>query len=180
MDESLLKKLLPDIRGLIDPKAEQRVYLAFRQVYEYFDTQTKKLQDTIDQKLSTQAANIAQQSQLVNGFATQLIGIQNQTNPLATLGSGNLSNFTVAAGGNLTGGGTVNTNGQTVTLALSNTPSVTTVTISGAKMSAGNGTPEGAVVGSIGDLFLRRDGGAATTLYVKESGAATNTGWIPK
>jgi hypothetical protein len=53
-------------------------------------------------------------------------------------------------------------------------------TVAGAKISAGSGTPEGSVVGSVGDLFLRRDGGAGTTLYVKESGAATNTGWAAK
>jgi hypothetical protein len=44
----------------------------------------------------------------------------------------------------------------------------------------GKGTPESAVVGNVGDLFLRLDGGASTTLYVKESGAGTNTGWVAK
>jgi hypothetical protein len=34
------------------------------------------------------------------------------------------------------------------------------------------------VLGTKGDMFLRTDGGAGTTLYVKESGTATNTGWI--
>ena len=43
----------------------------------------------------------------------------------------------------------------------------------------GNGTPEGAVTADIGSLFLREDGGASTTLYVKESGTG-NTGWIAK
>ena len=43
-----------------------------------------------------------------------------------------------------------------------------------------SGTPEGAVVGSVGDIALRVDGGAGTTLYVKESGAGTNTGWVGK
>lgn len=44
----------------------------------------------------------------------------------------------------------------------------------------GAGTPEGAVIGDIGAVYMRTDGGANTTLYVKESGAATNTGWIAK
>jgi|688.fasta_scaffold00761_54 hypothetical protein len=43
----------------------------------------------------------------------------------------------------------------------------------------GSGTPEGAVTASVGTLFLRTDGGANTTLYVKESGAG-NTGWAAK
>lgn len=47
-------------------------------------------------------------------------------------------------------------------------------------ISAGAGTPESAVVGRIGDIFMRTDGGSSTTLYVKESGADTNTGWTAK
>lgn len=42
------------------------------------------------------------------------------------------------------------------------------------------GTPEGAVVGSRGQLALRLDGGATTVLYVKTSGDGTNTGWTAK
>lgn len=47
----------------------------------------------------------------------------------------------------------------------------------GATLYTGTGTPEGAQVGAVGDLFCRTDGGAGTTLYIKESGAG-NTGWI--
>jgi hypothetical protein len=43
----------------------------------------------------------------------------------------------------------------------------------------GAGTPEGAVIAPVGSLFTRTDGGAGTTLYVKESGAG-NTGWVAK
>lgn len=43
----------------------------------------------------------------------------------------------------------------------------------------GPGTPEGSITGVVGDLYTRTDGGAGTTLYVKESGAG-NTGWIGK
>ena len=43
----------------------------------------------------------------------------------------------------------------------------------------GTGTPEGAVTAPVGSLFTRTDGGANTTLYVKESGAG-NTGWVAK
>ena len=44
----------------------------------------------------------------------------------------------------------------------------------------GTGSPEAAVVGSIGDTYRRRDGGAGTSTYVKESGNGTNTGWVAK
>lgn len=43
----------------------------------------------------------------------------------------------------------------------------------------GSGTPEGAVTAPIGAIFHRTDGGAATSFYVKESGAG-NTGWVAK
>ncbi len=44
----------------------------------------------------------------------------------------------------------------------------------------GTGSPEGAVAAPVGSLFLRTNGGTSTTLYVKETGAATNTGWVAK
>jgi len=49
-----------------------------------------------------------------------------------------------------------------------------------AKVLRGAGSPEGAVVAKVGTLYARTDGGANTTLYVKESGDNTNTGWIAK
>lgn len=44
---------------------------------------------------------------------------------------------------------------------------------------AGSGSPEGAITAPVGSLFLRMDGGAGTTLYVKQSGTG-NTGWVGK
>lgn len=43
----------------------------------------------------------------------------------------------------------------------------------------GAGVPEGALAAPVGSLFLRTDGGASTTLYVKTSGTG-NTGWTAK
>lgn len=43
----------------------------------------------------------------------------------------------------------------------------------------GTGTPESAQGAGIGSLYVRTDGGAVTTLYVKESGTGT-TGWVAK
>jgi hypothetical protein len=48
-----------------------------------------------------------------------------------------------------------------------------------ATLSSGTGTPEGAVFAPVGSLFTRTDGGAATSLYVKETGTG-NTGWVGK
>jgi len=49
----------------------------------------------------------------------------------------------------------------------------------GPTITSGTGTPEGIVTAAIGSLFMRSDGGAGTSLYVKESGTG-NTGWIGK
>lgn len=43
----------------------------------------------------------------------------------------------------------------------------------------GAGSPEGVVTAPVGSLYTRSDGGANTTLYVKESGAG-DTGWVAK
>jgi hypothetical protein len=48
-----------------------------------------------------------------------------------------------------------------------------------AKVTVGSGSPEGVVTAKIGSLYSRLDGGANTTLYVKESGSS-NTGWVAK
>lgn len=45
--------------------------------------------------------------------------------------------------------------------------------------TSGSGTPEGAVTAPVGSLYTRTNGGAGTTLYVKESGSG-NTGWVAK
>lgn len=44
----------------------------------------------------------------------------------------------------------------------------------------GSGNPNGTVTASPPAIYLNRSGGAGTTLYVKESGAATSAGWIGK
>ena len=44
----------------------------------------------------------------------------------------------------------------------------------------GVGSPEAAVVAGVGSYYFRTDGGAGTTLYIKESGTGTNTGWVAK
>jgi hypothetical protein len=44
---------------------------------------------------------------------------------------------------------------------------------------SGIGSPETKVVAPVGRLYTRTDGGAGTTLYVKESGTGA-TGWVAK
>jgi hypothetical protein len=45
---------------------------------------------------------------------------------------------------------------------------------------AGSGSPQGVVAAPVGSLYTRTDGGASTTLYVKESGGSSDTGWVAK
>jgi hypothetical protein len=48
-----------------------------------------------------------------------------------------------------------------------------------AAIYSGTGSPEGTVSAGKGSIYLRQDGSANTTLYVKESGAASS-GWVAK
>lgn len=43
----------------------------------------------------------------------------------------------------------------------------------------GTGSPEGVVFGSPGDVFQQTDGVYGTTLWLKQTGSVTNTGWNP-
>lgn len=45
--------------------------------------------------------------------------------------------------------------------------------------TSGAGTPEGSVTAPVGSLYTRTDGGAATVLYIKETGSGS-TGWVAK
>ena len=54
------------------------------------------------------------------------------------------------------------------------------IEVGDAKIRSGTLTPEGRLPGNIGDLFLRTDGSTSTTLYVKQSGTNTTTGWVAK
>jgi hypothetical protein len=49
----------------------------------------------------------------------------------------------------------------------------------GMYVTSGTGTPEGVVTAGKGSLYLRSDGGAGTSMYIKESGTG-NTGWVAK
>ncbi len=44
----------------------------------------------------------------------------------------------------------------------------------------GTGSPENVVAAPPGTVYRNLSGGAVTTLYVKESGASTATGWTAK
>lgn len=58
--------------------------------------------------------------------------------------------------------------------------SVPSLLLNGSQILNGTGSPNGAVTGNPGDLYLNTSGGAGTTLYVKESGTNSNTGWVGK
>ncbi len=47
------------------------------------------------------------------------------------------------------------------------------------KIYSGFGTPEGNVVAGVGSVYMRKDGGAGTSTYIKESGTGA-TGWAAK
>lgn len=47
------------------------------------------------------------------------------------------------------------------------------------KFVKGYGTPENNIAAGVGSVYLREDGGASATLYIKESGTG-DTGWVAK
>jgi hypothetical protein len=51
--------------------------------------------------------------------------------------------------------------------------------VAGNYLTSGTGSPQGVITATVGSLYVRTDGGANTTLYVKESGTG-NTGWVAK
>lgn len=44
----------------------------------------------------------------------------------------------------------------------------------------GSGSPEGVVAAPVGAVYHRTDGGTGTSLYVKETGTTTSSGWVAK
>lgn len=50
----------------------------------------------------------------------------------------------------------------------------------GGLIYAGTGAPENRVPAPVGATYHRRDGGAGSSFYVKESGGAGKTGWVAK
>jgi hypothetical protein len=106
-------------------------------------------------------------------------GTQNITNTGTIQATGNIT----STGGNITSAGNYTAQGLGQGIVHCSNVGVfsssSTITISGCTIRAGAGTPEGVVTAAMGSLFLRTDGGASTTLYVKTSGAG-NTGWTAK
>lgn len=77
------------------------------------------------------------------------------------VGSSSVQKFSVNGGGNMELSGTVSPGGTQV------------------KWTSGTGTPEGVLTAAVGSMYTRTDGGAGTTLYIKESGTSS-TGWVAK
>lgn len=48
------------------------------------------------------------------------------------------------------------------------------------RFKSGAVAPEGVVTANVGCQYICTAGGAGTTLYLKESGDGTNTGWAAK
>lgn len=107
----------------------------------------------------------------------------------------NISNFAVGDWINLDNSGyslylrVESISGSTITVQTNLNITETAVKINSAKLVevrdtiqkiyTGTGAPENAVSADVGSIFLRTDGGASTTFYVKESGTG-DTGWVAK
>jgi hypothetical protein len=121
-------------------------------------------------------STVASYAQIRNGGGVIYFGLENLAG--TTLGTG------VAYGTALLAPTTFTVQIASVTkMTLSSTTATFAgaVSVSGtaATFTSGTGSPESVKTAPVGSLYTRTDGGASTTLYVKESGAG-NTGWIAK
>jgi len=48
------------------------------------------------------------------------------------------------------------------------------------RLFVGAGSPENVIAADKGAIFLRTDGGSATSIYIKTADAGLNTGWTAK
>ena len=92
-----VKDYLPQLRGMLDARVENILYLAFLRVYEYVNAKVELINKQAE---ITTRENINRTTELVNNFATELITKSGSgNNPLQTLGSGAVTS--VAATGNV-------------------------------------------------------------------------------
>lgn len=79
--EEELKGLLPNIRGLVEPRAEQRLYEAFRRIYEFMIFKLTEQQKDFDNKIASIASsantninNLINANSLVGAYSQPLVG----------------------------------------------------------------------------------------------------------
>lgn len=142
--------------------------------------------------ISASGVNAAQGVQIRNGVIELAgAGATTVTKNIDIFGNGsadfavnNFNNLTLDGGNqvNIISSGQVQTSAPTTILGSGASPIVQLV---GSELQfdgddvdiiAGSGIPEGAITASPGSLFLRNDGGAGNSVWVKESGTG-NTGW---
>lgn len=98
-------KFIPDLRSLVNPRAEQQLHDAFTKVYEFFERKLALLKEENNKLMAKQAASFQETSNLVQGiFATPLIGSEGNPNPLQSIGVGDGTVKLIVAGGGLSGG----------------------------------------------------------------------------
>src|SRR5687767_3404122 len=82
MPDNEVKKLIPEIRGKIDARAEQELNLAFRRIYDYIEAQLITQKNEINSIIRQQLENkIADLNSLIGIFSQPLAG-SNVSDPL--------------------------------------------------------------------------------------------------
>lgn len=93
IDEETLLNLLPKFPPDFNKKAEREIYLSLRKMYEYIQSLTYELENRVNANLDANLSSVQEtQNQMISNFASQLIGGDNQSNPLAVLGIGSVTN----------------------------------------------------------------------------------------
>lgn len=74
---------------------------------------------------------------------------------------------------------TIRTLGGTALMRVDTNGRITMLDSESITIASGSTTPEGSITANTGSAYLRTSGGSGTTLYLKQSGTGTNTGWVP-
>lgn len=133
---------------------------------------TDRIKVTADGKIAWTAGNNATPTPVL-GFDATLVGLLLTGKLGATASVATETPLTVTGAG-----------AQSVDLlqVRSSTPTVlvkidSTGQLTAPNIKRGSGAPNGVVVGSVGDMYQQTDGANGATLWIKESGNVTNSGW---
>lgn len=74
LDNNQIEGLLPDLNGLVDPRAETKIYMAIRRIYEYFTKQLMDQQALLEKKIATSVPDQTNLNDLIGIFAQPLVG----------------------------------------------------------------------------------------------------------
>ena len=141
--------------------------LGYRSNSTVYNTAATNLQNTFNQPQAFDASSATTALRVTQRGAGEALRVEDDTTPDATA-------FVVSNSGRVGIGVTPD---AAVALSVDSTGIKFST---GALVLSGVGSPEGVVAAALGSIYTNSSGGSGATLWVKESGASTSTGWVSK